>query len=143
MLADRVTVIRREQFIDEHGRVQFSKTPIPRVVGTVTMAGSDDLDRVPDYQKMGRVISFVSKFKMQGPALTGRSQFQPDYIVWRGDTYVVSVLDPYPQFGSGFTQALAGSIDSVDQSPNFTGLGGAWQFNFPRNSSYVPLIANI
>lgn len=142
MLADKVVVIRRRQVIGTNGRVSVSKLTIPRVVGTVTMAGPDDLDRLDDHQRLGRVISFVSKFKLQGPALTGRTLAQPDLIIWRGDQFVVATVDPYPQFGSGFTQTLATSLDSVDQPASFDPNGAALIFNQRRNSVYVPITFN-
>lgn len=142
MLADKVTVIRRRQVIGTNGRVSVDRRTIPRVVGVVTMAGPDDLDRLDDHQRMGRVISFVSKFKLQGPSLTGRTLTQPDLIVWYGDQFVVATVDPYPQFGSGFTQAIATSWNSTDQPATFDTTGAALQFNQRRNSIYVPLTFN-
>lgn len=115
MLADHVNVLRRPQSINGYGEVVIGPVEtFQRVVAVVTMASPDDLERLDDNQRMGRNISVVTNFAAQGPA----PGFQPDEITWpisNGDTYVVKAVDPYPQFGPGFVQVIAGSIDSIDQ----------------------------
>jgi hypothetical protein len=94
---------------DAHGRSTTTDTPTT-IKAVVTMAGPNDLDRMPDADVFNRVISVVSRYKIKGE-VTG---YKPDLITWRGDQYLVKTLDPYPQFGSGWVQALCGSIDLVD-----------------------------
>ncbi len=65
---------------------------------------------------MGRNLVIVTKFRLRGPAKDGSTQYQPDLITWEGDSYVVKTIDPYPQYGAGFIQAIVGSMDSVDQT---------------------------
>ena len=107
--ADRITVVRREEGVSDKGRRILTLYSLD-TYGVVTMASPDDLKRMPEAQIFDRVLSVVSKFAFFG-ACVG---FQPDLIQWRGDLYIVSALDPYPQFGAGFTQVIAGSIDLQD-----------------------------
>ena len=74
------------------------------------MASGADLKRYPELQMLERVLSIVTKTRLQS-AVNGA---QPDIIIWRGDNYVVKALDPYPQYGQGFYQAIAASIDLMD-----------------------------
>lgn len=142
-LADKVSVIRRVQLIGETGRVlkDYAQRVFPRVGGVVTMAGPDDLDRLEDHQRMGRVISFVTTFGVQGPATLVGKQWSPDYLVWQGDTYLTLNVDPYPQFGPGFVQVLAGSIDSVDLPPLFNARAvGGFEFNKAKNALWAYIL---
>ena len=109
-LADRFIVKRRPATTNEHGRVVTTPEIIPKVIGVVTAASPTDLDRLDDNQRMGRNLSVVTKFRLRGPA-TG---YQPDIVVWYGNEYVVKDIQPYPQYGVGFIQAIVGSMDSMD-----------------------------
>lgn len=109
-LADRFTVKRRPAGTNAHGRVETTPEIIPRVLGVVTAASPTDLERLDDNQRMGRNLSVVTKFRLRGPA-TG---YQPDIVLWYGNDYVVKDVQPYPQYGAGFIQAIVGSMDSMD-----------------------------
>lgn len=111
MIASRIKVLRYSEVVNAYGRsVETPPEEFYPVIGVLTMAGPNDLERLDDSQRMGRVISFVTKFGLRGPSSGG----QPDRIVWEGNEYLVHSLDPYPQYGSGFVQALAGSMDIMD-----------------------------
>jgi hypothetical protein len=109
-LADSFTVNRRNTSTDVHGRVVNVTQVINNVIGVVNAASGNDLERHPEIQLMGRHLSIVTRFRLTGPA----QGVQPDIIQWQGDYYVVQALDPYPQYGVGFVQAIVGSIDSMD-----------------------------
>lgn len=110
MLADTFSVLRRVETVNDHGEVGISSTQHDNVVGVITMAGPNDLDRLDDSQRMGRVISCVTKFRLRGPS----PGFQPDVIVWQGSNFVIAALDLYNRFGAGFMQAIAVSMTLVD-----------------------------
>lgn len=126
---DRLTAVRRRQSISSHGRVRVSTKRFP-FGGVVNMAGPDDLERLDDNQRTGRVLSIVTKFPMRATS----PGFQPDIAQWRGDSYLVHTCDPYPQYGTGFYQVLAGSIDSQDKAPP---MKGQEDFSDPSNSSLL------
>lgn len=110
-LCDTITVKRRAETIGTNGRPVFTPQIIPNIVAVVTSAGKNDLERLPEDQRMGRNLCIVTNFKLRGPS----PNYQPDTITWNGDDFIVKFLDPYPQFGSGFIQVIAGSVDVIDQ----------------------------
>lgn len=114
-MMDVFDVVRRPEVIDAHGR---STVPSPEtfddVSGVVNAASKNDLERLEESDRMGRNISVVTPFALRGPAKNGSATYKPDLVVWQGGTYVVKALDPYPQFGPGFVQAICGSISVVD-----------------------------
>ena len=112
MLADKFNVIRRAETVDAHGRSTTVNTAFPNVVGVVNMAEDEQLLRqeFPEMQYATRVISIVCKFRLQ----TAVRGYQPDLVVWRGNSYVVRAVDPYPQYGNGFYEATASAIDLAD-----------------------------
>lgn len=127
MLAEKVTVIRRVQAISDKGRTVVTPTEHKNVVAVVTAAHPNDLERLDDNQRTGRHLSVITKFALRATS----PGYQPDIVVWRGDSYLVKALDPYPQYGAGFVQAIVGSLDSQDRP--VPGLG-AEQFNDPGNA---------
>lgn len=111
MLADRFEVIRRAEVISDKGRSVVTTTNLGRKVGTVTIAKPDQLVRNTDGQLQPRTIHIVTRFALQGELEAA----QPDQVVWRGGTYTVKQLQPYPHFGRGFFQVTAESMVAVDQ----------------------------
>lgn len=109
-LADRFTVKRRTEVIDDFGRASTTDETFEGVIGVVTSANPNDLMRLPEAQRMDRNFCIVTKFRLIGPA-PGK---QPDTILWYGSTLVVKDIQPYPQYGAGFIQAIAGSMDIID-----------------------------
>lgn len=112
LLADKFNVTRRAESVGANGRTVVTPTTTNNVVGVVTMYEDIELLRqeFPEIQFATRVISIVSKFKLQ----TAVQGYQPDYVTWRGDTYAVKRVSPYPQFGAGFYETVATSIDLTD-----------------------------
>lgn len=106
---DNYSIQRNVETVDIHGRSITTPTTTASF-GVVTMASGADLKRYPELQMLERVLSIVTKTRLQS-AVNGA---QPDIIIWRGDNYVVKALDPYPQYGQGFYQAIAASIDLMD-----------------------------
>lgn len=109
-LTDTFTVVRRAESVNAQGRSVVAPENID-AFGVITVTGNNDLMRLPEEQRMGRHLSIVTKFRLRGPA----PGFQPDALLWGGDTFVVQAIDPYPQYGAGFVQAICGSMDAIDQ----------------------------
>ena len=107
---DNFVIERSVESVSANGRLTPSTTSIPSF-GVVCMANTSDLARHPELQMIERVLSIVTKTRLQSAV----SRAQPDIIIWRGDNYVVKAVDPYPQYGQGFYQVLAASIDLMDQ----------------------------
>ncbi len=141
LIGDSVTLVRRRQPVSDSGRAVPVEQVIPNVFGVVTSAGPNDLERPDDMETMGRVMSFVTRFKVWGPAEIQGTQYQPDVIRWKGVDYVVITVDPYPQYGSGFVQVIMGSLGAIDP-PTTDGSNniGTLDFSTPDNSSMLGVI---
>ncbi len=114
--ADTVTVLRRAQTVDIHGRAVITESSIPNVLGVVTLLDPNKLVRTPEYTQAPRTISFVTKARLYGPAEvpgSGGSVYQPDYIQWEGNTFLVTSVLPYTRYGAGFVEATAEQNDYV------------------------------
>lgn len=107
------TVNRRVEVIDSNGRPSVTTTVYPNVIGVICAASNNDLMRLPEDDQMGRNMSVVTKFHVQGPS----PGVKADTIVWHGDTYIVKYVDVYTQYGAGFVEIIMGSMDSVDTPP--------------------------
>lgn len=110
-IADSFTVIRRAQVINNHGRATLVPQTLKNKIGVITAASGNDLMRLPEEQRTGRNLTVVTKFRLHATV----QGFAPDLILWQGDYYIVKEVDPYPQYGQGFVQAIVGSIDYQDQ----------------------------
>lgn len=109
--AEMITIIRRSEALNQYGEsVQTSQTLT--AVGVVT-SGRGELVRAAEQQHMPRNIVVHSKFRMRGPS----PGYQPDVISWHGNSYVVSSLRDWSNFGAGYTAAECQSIDHIDQPP--------------------------
>jgi hypothetical protein len=114
LLADKFSRVRRQETVSEvNGRSTVNTIQTDNLVGVVTM--NRDIETIrqefPEVQFSTRVINVVTKANLQA-AVAG---YQPDLVIWRGDNYVVLQVSPYPQYGSGFYEAVATSIDLADQ----------------------------
>lgn len=118
MLTDSFDVLRRKEVLDTHGRVTTpANSSFPGQYGVLSAASPNDLERLEDSQRMGRNMSLITTFKLQGPAEVSGTEYQPDIVVWGGDQFVVKHVDPYSRYGAGFIQAIIGSMDIIDQPP--------------------------
>lgn len=129
---DTFDVRRRQQIIDDHGRVVSNEVLFSDVVGVVTAISPSDLERKDDYDAMSRSISIVCKFHLRGET-TGH---QPDIVAWRGNNFLVKHVDPYPQFGAGFFQIECSSMDKTDGAFEVIPTG-QYFLNEPHNVVYV------
>lgn len=112
-LADTFNVVRRAETVDNFGEASVTETPYSNVIGVLRPTRPDDLQILPEGQRMGRHVTIVTNFRLQGPA----PGYQPDEVQWGGDTFLVKEVLPYTRFGRGFIKAIAGSVDVIDQ-PN-------------------------
>lgn len=113
-LADSFWITRRPQVVGSNGRAQVVNGTPSRAYGIVTVAGPQDLQRLPEQQFAGNVMTFISRRAMLGPT----PGYQPDLLSWAGTDYVVLAVWPYPRYGSGWYIALASSMNPVDVPPD-------------------------
>jgi hypothetical protein len=118
-LSHSFTVTQRPEVV-VNGR---STVPNPVITtgvpGVVCASSKNDLERLPDEDRTGRHITIVTQFRLRGTAQAAGKNYKPDLIQWPegvgSDTFIVKTVDPYPQYGPGFVQAIAASVDMQDQ----------------------------
>lgn len=105
-------VNRRRAITNDHGRDDITNLTF-EAFGTICAASPNDLQRLPEDQRMMRAISVITQFMLQGPT----PNYQPDTVLWNGSPFVVVLLEPYDQYGPGFIQAVCVSMSSTDAAP--------------------------
>ena len=133
-LTDRFSVRRRKADVDIQGRLAISEQLFTGIIGVITTANPNDLDRQDDFSVFTRTLSVVTRFRLRGEV----KGYQPDVIVWHGNNFVVKHIDLYPQFGSGFYQAECESMDRTDNISDII-LTGQMAFNSSNNSGLLAL----
>ena len=112
-LADTFSLQRQTETVGANGRVTITPVVTAGLVGIVTQAGRNDLERLDDSQRASYVISVISQTPMRGPTPGA----QPDVVKWRGTDFLVIKCLPNPQFGEGWYKTLAGSQTAIDPLP--------------------------
>lgn len=105
-------VLRRAEANNQYGEPVLTPASMS-AVGVVCQASPSDLQRLPGYDFGRRTLSICTKFRLQ----LASPGFKADVVVWRGDNYLVIDVQPYTEFGAGFVEALATSMDRLDQPP--------------------------
>jgi len=121
MLLDTFTVNRRQQSINNYGEASTTVTANTNIRGIVFPSDENDLKRLPDAQIQAKAITVITAFALRGESETGtggdETQFQPDIVVWNGDSFMVRVVEDYTNYAAGFVLAVCTSIDLVDEPP--------------------------
>jgi galactose-6-phosphate isomerase len=99
--ADTFTLVRTAQSVDDHGRSVFTETPY-LLVGVVQSASGRSLEYLPDMSRASGAIEVYCKFYMQ----VASDGYAADRVQWNGKTYIVTHIDDWTNYGSGFTRAL-------------------------------------
>lgn len=111
-MQDIIVVERRADTITDKGR----SNPVSqtfRQSAVVAPASPNDLERLPEQQHMRKTIVVITNFRLQGPS----PGFQADVVNWKGDRFVVTLVDDFSAYGQGFINAICTSMDYVDQPP--------------------------
>lgn len=110
MLADNFDVLRRKQLLSSKGNVSTLDTLIRDRIGVICAASSSDLRRFDDLDLTERHLSIVTSYRLRATS----PGYKPDLIRWCGDWFIVKTVEPYPRYGKGQLQVIAGSIDPQD-----------------------------
>lgn len=108
-----VTVVRREQEVNEQGEGVQNNVTVPNVVASVTPTGDNSLVREEAFSAQAQAIRVITAYRLRGQTRepsTGRS-FLPDLVLWHSDYYIVKVVNDYTPYGAGFIEAECESID--------------------------------
>jgi len=113
----RFIVVRRKETVNTFGeRTSGIERFYP--TGQVTPTGNNSLTREEAYQFGAKSIQVITRFLLHHIATDrGRVRYDPDIVIWRGDSFVVKSIDDYSEFGAGMIVAECASIDYVDQAP--------------------------
>lgn len=118
LAATRFVVVRRVETVNQFGeRTNGIQRFTP--LGQVSPTGDNSLSREEAYQVGGKTIQIITRFMLHHVATQmGKARYDPDIVIWRGDSFVIKSIEDYSQFGAGMIVAEAASIDYVDQAPN-------------------------
>lgn len=98
---DTITICRRVQTINDHGRATIAETQFD-VIAVVTQGSGDELDRVPE----GALVSSTITVHTIEQLIVADGDTDADEIIFGGRRYIVSVLSDYSNFGRGFSSAV-------------------------------------
>lgn len=102
--ADTLFLIGTGQTVGTNGRAPEIDLPDVPLVGVVSPTRAKDLLRLPEGVIVNGSITVITQTDLSpGSNRNGRPA---DKIRWRGDIYVVSVVDDFQEFGQGFTVAV-------------------------------------
>ena len=104
---DQLTVDRRTEVEDDHGRTQETVVSYP-FQGVVTATSPDDLTRVPEEEYMSKTITVYTQFRLRGPG----PGISPDIVHWHGTSFIVRALDDFSGYGEGFIAAVCVAIET-------------------------------
>lgn len=120
---DGITVQRRLEIVDNHGRVSWQITAYQGVVASVIAVGDNmdqSLTRGPDEMHVAASIEVHTKFMIQEPS----PGVAPDRVIWNGTLFQVTKVLNHSRYGAGFVQANCTSVDFLDQPPRGDDAGG-------------------
>ncbi len=140
-----VTVIRRNQEVNEQGEGVEIDVTIPNVVASVTPTGDNSLVREEAFSSQEQSIKVITAYRLRGQTKeksTGQS-FLPDLVLWHNDYYIVKVVNDYTPYGAGFIEADCESID-YQQAPaqNVPAQVGRADFSQSAQSGIAAVIAD-
>lgn len=127
LFVETFDVIRRQETVDDKGRVVIVPELFEGVVGSVqpkdTAIGGNIITQGEDASLRGANFNVYTSFRLRSvskdvaPAPDG-TRFLPDVIVWNGDHLLVALINDYSHYGAGFIHAECASIDAVDYAPD-------------------------
>lgn len=99
---DTFDVIRRKETVVPGGRPTFDTTIFKDVVGSVQPASGRMLRQLPDAARVEGAIEVYTTFELAEQTKTTTA----DGLIWAGQQYIVTRLDPWQNFGNGYTHAV-------------------------------------
>jgi hypothetical protein len=118
MFLDTFTVLRRKQIVNQFGEATMSVRCFTGVRGVVQPEGLNDLSRRPEAQTNAKTLVIYTRFAIRGESKDANvdSEFQPDQVVWYGNTFVVVRVEDWSKYARGYVKVTAASQDIVDQA---------------------------
>jgi hypothetical protein len=101
------TVIRRAETVNNFGETTTTNTTFT-ASGSIQATGDNSLLREEAYQAQQKTIQVITTFLLRGATQdpNGSGQlYQPDLVIWKGETFLVRVVDDFSSYGSGMIRA--------------------------------------
>ena len=114
---DTFTVIQRQQTVGSNGIGALVPTNFPNVSGAIYPSDQNDLERLPDYSLQMKAFTVFTQFALRGESEAEGEEFEPDILIWNGDSFLVRTIEDYSNYGAGFVKAICTSTDYVDEPP--------------------------
>ena len=99
-----VTRVQRAEVINTYGETTTTNTSTT-IQAVVKSGAKPGMMRFEDMQTYADTITVICQSPLNGPTVGG----QPDQIIWRGQTFVVAVVNDYQGFG--YTRAICKLTD--------------------------------
>lgn len=110
--AQEFIVTRYTAGVDSKGRTTESVMEIDGI-GVITPSSAEQLQRVPEADRSNEIIAVYSTVQMT----SGSDSFKPDVVTWRGNSYRVSSVMDWMDYGAGYSLALCVSTDMQGKEP--------------------------
>jgi hypothetical protein len=110
---DEFQVQQRPETVNEFGRSIYGGGLHTTARGTIFPTGDNSLQRQDDKQYGVKTLTIVTPFRLR----TASPGAQPDFVLYRGNVYIVREVQDYSQFGAGFVVAIVSSVESIDAPP--------------------------
>lgn len=110
---ERFTVTRRSTSANLYGETTLTPGSFPNCYGIITPSSPDDLDRLPEEESFKKAISISTNFALLGASDEEGQQegFQPDLVLWGGNTFIVRVVEDWSHYGPGWVHAICVLFD--------------------------------
>jgi hypothetical protein len=135
------TVQRRIETVDQYGQSSVQVQTF-QALGSIAPAGENSLVREEAYQTQAKSIQVITPFRLRGASKDQAGyRYQPDIVIWKGDSFIVRSISDFSQYGAGLVQADCTSIDLVDQVPaGNTAAPVSETFAVPGFSDQIPIL---
>jgi hypothetical protein len=117
-IADQAfTIVRRSEVVNQYGESILTALNIS-AVGSVQPLGDNSILREEMYTTGSNAITVWSTTPLYNAGRdSGGVKYQPDLILWNATHYLVRVVNPWLDFGSGFCMAECTQIEYQDRLP--------------------------
>lgn len=110
------TVTRRSESVNSFGESVVTPSTFT-AAGSIVPIGDNSLLREEAFETGANTIRVITTFRLRGVSQAVGQNYQPDLVVWKGNSFIVRTVEDYTQYGAGMVVAECSSIDFVDQAP--------------------------
>lgn len=106
------SVSRATETVGSDGRTVSSNATFT-ASGVIHPATAEQLERVPEADRSSEIIAVLTPTRLT----PGSDAYLPDVVTWKGKPYRVVNISDWSDFGAGFVEALAASVDMQGKEP--------------------------